>query len=394
MPRLYGKKMARRRIDNRVRSRIEERDAIIWEIDESREIVNLKIQGSDTLIKAHYHQVIHTFPGYLKVGAAVNIRFRRGNRGFVDVIGSGRAIPSPVDASGPMPPVTLANMILSGLIVTATDPPSMAVSVSDGVFRINNKIYVFSGTDDFVYIMNEPAPLVMGFDPVIMGPQYYTIAMPPAPTTPGYGRYDIIVIGTDSVLDVISGTAVNLSTTAPEFPTIPPNHILVDWVFIMYGDTVITQSMIGQKYSQPNAESWTVVLSGGWVGAYAQNPDDWPYVLGWSDEDPLVTQPSCTITITATDQYGGLINFGGARATLTKAGGLGRVRGGYTDWHSSVAESSAYTSIVFYYEREQPIDPEDPDERYPVFSFEVLGFSMSFSIVLACSTPGFVPCFM
>lgn len=389
MPRLYGKKVGKRRVDRRVRKRIEERDAVIWSIDSANDIVNLKIQGSDTLIKAHYHQVIHTFPGYLKPGAAVMIRFRRGNRGFVDVIGSGRAMPTPVDASSPILPINLADMIISGMEVTATDPTTMAVSVADGVFRINNTLYVFSGTDNFFYIMNEPAPLVMGDDPVIMGGQYYTLTMPAAPATPGYGRYDLIVIGTDSVLDVVSGVEVNLSTTEPSFPTVPVNHIIVAWIFVKYGDTVITQSMIGQNYTQPNAESWTVTLTGGWVGYYS---DRYPQVLGWSSASPLVTQPSCGITIVATDQYGGTMNFGGARATLTKAAGYGQVNGGYTDWHDTVAESRATTSIQFSYEREQPIDPEDPDEYYPVFAMEVEGFSMSFIIVLACSA-GYVPCF-
>ena len=390
MPVLYGKKVGRHRIDNRVRKRVEERDAIIWQIDSANDIVNLKIQGSDTLIKAHYHQVIHTFPGYLKVGAAVMIRFRRGNRGFVDVIGSGRAIPTPVDEGSPMPPISLADMIISGMEVTATDPATLSVAIASGVFRISNRLYVFSGTDNFFYIMNEPAPLIMGDDPVIMGGQYYALTLPAAPSTPGYGRYDLIVIGTDSVLDVVSGVEVNLSTTAPSFPTIPSGHILVAWIFVRYGNTVITQSMIGQNYSQPNAESWTVTLTGGQVGYYN---DTYPYVLAWNSSLIIpIVQPSCGIVIVAIDQYGHTMDFGGARATLTKAAGYGRVRGGYTGWDSTTAESRAGTSISFNYERAQPEVPEDPDEHYPVFSMRVEGFSMAFTITLACSA-GYVPCF-
>lgn len=377
MPRLYSKRIGKHKVDNRVRQKVEERDAIIWTVDSENDIVYLKIQGSDTLVRAYYHQVIHTFPGYLKAGAAAMIRFRRGTKGIVDVIGTGRAVPTPVGEGSVMPPISLADMVISGMEVTATDPYSMSVQVASGVYRINNVLYTFAGTANFFYTMHSPAPLLMGTDNVTMGGQYYTVTIPAAPSTSPYGRIDILVIGTDQVVEVVSGTEVNLSTTEPIMPTIPANHILLGWILIKYGDTYVTSSMINAAYGAPTAAAMHVVLTGGWITTEYWNGDEddpFHYVLEWNPQFPPQTQPSCGIQITLTDQYGSTMNFGGARGRLTLYG-MGQVYGSYTGWSSTYAESAVGTSASFQYVREQPMDGGDPMDYSPGLAFEVEGFS-------------------
>jgi hypothetical protein len=254
-------------------------------------------------------------------------------------------------------------MVLTGMEVTATDPLSMNVRIYSGTYRMDNTLYVFSEANNFFYEMNDPPEIIMGIDPVLMGGQYFVVAIPAAHGSPKYGRYDILVVGPhDGLIHVVSGTAVNLSTTEPVMPTTPADHVLVDWVFIQYGDTEVTDGMIGQTYGSPAPETVTVLISGTYVVGGA---------LLWNVAAP--PQYSCSITISAKDQYGGTWNFGGVRGTLTKVGGFGQVYGSYTGWTSSVAESQANTTVSFQYERDQT-----EAEMSPVLVYESTGFSTVF----------------
>jgi hypothetical protein len=367
MPKMYNKKIGLNAIDSRLRKRVEERDAIVWSIDENNDVVNLKIQGSDTLLVAHYHQVLNALPRYVKPGAAVTVRHRRGNKGYVEIMGTGRAIPTPVGASSGLPQVGSTDVVISGMEVLATDPTSLTVRVNSGVYRMDNTLYVWSETNNFFYTMNDPAELIMGTDAVTMGGQYYVVNIPAAPSTPQYGRYDLLVVGPhDNQIDVLSGSEVNLTNEAPVKPSVPANHVLVDWIFIQYGDTVVDSTMIGKNYSQPGPETITVTL-----GGIDITVDD---EFGWSLID---NTPICTITISVQDQYGGTYGFGGQRGRLTLTG-PGQVLGGYTGWRSDYAESNHASSVFFSYERDQLAVPE----YSPTFVYETTGFSTVFVIVL------------
>jgi len=368
MPRLYGKKVGIGVIDRRVRKRVEERDAVVWSVDSANNIVNVKIQGSDTLLKSHYHQVLTAAPSYLKPGAAVTIRHRRGNKGYVEVIGTGRAIPTPIGAGSSLPSVDLTDVVLSGMEVLATDPTTMTVRVNPGTYRYNNGLYIWSETNNFFYTMDDPAPLLMGSDAVTMGGQYYVVTIPAAPATPKYGRYDILVVGPhDNEIDVISGTAVNFSTTVPTMPTVPSGHVLVDWVLVFYGDTVVTDDMIGKSYSSPIYSSVDISISGSWVTV-----DD---ELEWNPTPP--PQPYCDIVITVYDQYGTVWNFAGMRGKLTNMGAFGQVYGSYTGWRSDYAESYVSTTGSFKFERDQSAS----ESSVPLL-YEVGGYAYSFVLVL------------
>lgn len=368
MPRLYNKKVGIHAIDKRLRKRTEERDAIVWSVDTTNKIVNLKIQGSDTLMVANYHQVLTAVPNYVKPGAAVTVRHRRGNRGYIEVIGTGRAIPTPVGAGGSLPDVNTTDDILTGMAALATSPETLTVRINSGTYRVDNTLYVFAPDTGFVYTMDDPAPLIMGTDDVTMGVQYFTVSIDSAPATPAYGRYDIIVVGPhDNEAHVVKGTAVNLSTTEPTMPTVPANHILIDWVFIKYGDTVITTEMIGGKYADPAPNTIVLNISGTWT-----NVDD---ELTWNPSPP--PQPYADISITVKDQYGTTINYGGARGRLTSYATFGQVYGSYSGWRSDYAESPHTSSVSFKFERDQ-----SATEYAPTLLYQVTGFESAFVIVL------------
>lgn len=367
MPKMYNKKIGQNAIDTRIRRRIEERDAIVWSIDEGNDIVNLKIQGSDTLLVAHYHQVLNAVPKYVKPGAAVTVRHRRGNKGYVEIVGTGRAIPTPIGASSGLPEVGATDVVVSGMEVLATYPTSMSVRVNPGVYRLNNTLYVWSETNNFYYTMDDPPELIMGTDPVTMGGQYYVVNIPAAPATPAYGRYDLLVIGPhDNQIDVVSGAEVNFSTDEPVMPSVPVNHVMVDWVLVFYGDTVVTDAMIGKSYNAPAPQDITVTISTSFVTDQQ---------LEWNPAAP--PSASCVIIISVDDQYGTTINFGG-RGRLTLGAGFGQVNGSYTGWSSNYAESYHSTQVQFQYIRDQT----EGDEFSPVLTYEIEGFATVFIIQL------------
>src|SRR5512137_812697 len=115
--RLYGKRYAKKFIDRRVRLKTETRDAIVWDIDYLNYVAKVKIQGSNEYVMAHFPRNWKETPYWLKKGNAVAIRHREGVKGYIEVIGEGRAIPTAVSGSSMPEPDTLPDMIISGLTV-------------------------------------------------------------------------------------------------------------------------------------------------------------------------------------------------------------------------------------------------------------------------------------
>ena len=94
--RLYGKRFVKNYVDSRVVRKTEMRDAVLWDIDWSNYVARVKIQGSNQLITAHFPRNWKKQPYWCKEGNAVRIIHRSGVRGYVEIAGEGRAIPSPV----------------------------------------------------------------------------------------------------------------------------------------------------------------------------------------------------------------------------------------------------------------------------------------------------------
>lgn len=370
--RLYGKNFNRKVIDRRVRASVEERDAIVWDIDESNHLAYVRIQGSNVNIKCHYHQVMLDRPVYLKKGSAVRIRHKRGIRGYTEVIGTGRAIPTPISGESELPVRSVVDEILSGMIISDSSPPSMNVQITTGSYRLNGAVYTYAGLDFEYYTMQDPPQLVMGINEVTMGSSWPIITVPNAPST-GYGRYDIFVVGTDSVVDVVEGVQSPLSQE-PTMPSAPSNHVLINHVFIYGGQTVVTQDMIGKMWTAPRATEIEEAISG--------NLDEWGYVL-FQDNAQI------QVTLTATDQYGQAYNGDYLPIDLTMHNESGAIRGTITTTWGSTAQSYFGSSMVFYYRREATVGTGDDS---PVISIQASDGSFSYTFVkLANYTLDFDP---
>lgn len=364
--RLYRKNFTRDVINQRVRSHTVDRDGIVWDIDETNHIASVRIQGSNINLKCPYHRVNRHRPDYLKRGACVQVRHKRGLRGYAEIVGPGRAIPSPVSGESQLPVRSSVDAILSGLELSETDPTSMNLILDSGTFRLDDTIYVFTGSEDGYYLMDDPPVLVMGNNPVTMGEGWSTVTISAAPSA-GYGRYDIIVVGIDGDADVIAGTP-SLLSIEPTMPSIPSDHILIDHIFIYGGQTAVDDSMIGKNWSAPIAVEVDCALSGDING-----------------DNQLLYQNGAevTLTITATDQYGQTFNGGNVTCTCTLYCNDGEVYGLMTGWRSDYAQAQYGTSLIFKYRRN---DPVASDDESPVFAIESSTGNFSYTTVVIALT--------
>jgi len=220
--RLYNGKAIKSMVERQVSAQSETRDAVLWDIDTINQLCRVKIQGSANLITAHFPRNWKNTPYWLKRGNAVSIRHRSGTRGYIEVVGEGRAVPSPVSGGGSVlpDPQSLPDMILTGCQLFETSPPSMNLIATSGAYRISGIVYTFnpSNLTGVGIVMDVPAPMVMGSGSVMsMGTGLYTVALDPAPSA-GLFRYDMCCVGIDGVLDYVPGTP---AATSPVFPAVP-----------------------------------------------------------------------------------------------------------------------------------------------------------------------------
>lgn len=301
--RLYGKRFTKTALRRHARATAETRDAILWDLVEADRICRIKIQGSDELIIAHYPRNWSKKPHWLKEGNAVRVRHRTGIRGYTEVIGDGRALPTAVPGGTARPSPSMGgDAILSGCQVRETSPETMAVTVSSGYYRISGTIYALLGTDADYVTMNTPAEMTMGAD-YYMGVGIGAIDIDPADST--YFRYDILVVGTDGTIDYIAGTPAS----TPEIPGTPANHVRINWILVPPNATEIDNTNIGALYTEPEPVALSITYS----------PDD---VVTFPS--PCYAPPTCTIRATILDQYGNDHNPSGiVYMTLTKNFGSG-----------------------------------------------------------------------
>jgi len=207
------------------KSRVESRDAIIWQVLAEQRICTIKIQGSTNLLYARYPQNWESTPQYIKAGNAVRVAHRGGNQGILEIVGHGRSIPTISGVERPAP----VDAPITGLDVLAVYG-EMQVTVTPGSYRLSGITYT---TDS---------------DPVA------TVSFT-APSA-GYWRYDILVIGSDMVVDKINGTP---STTNPTLPSTPSDHVKIGHVLLYGGMTSISESDINRSWqeSKPNSLSTT-----------------------------------------------------------------------------------------------------------------------------------------
>lgn len=288
--RLYGGRKIKQAVDRRVAQGRELRDAIVYDVAEASRYCRVRIQGSNTLIRAWFPENWEAKPSFVRVGNAVRISHPGGSKsGRVEVVGHGFLLPSMV-AGGTAPATPeVPDAVLTGCVVSAAVPAVMGGVVSAGTYRIDGVIYSLSGLemDDLTVEMDR---LDIEMDGVGS-----TFTLSAAHAT--YFRYDSICVGADGVIDVVSGPnfAYNASTV-PDPPAAPADHIRLGWVLVYPNMTTVTAADINRTFSYPTPTELRVVV--------AEQELEW-------------TNMSTTITVSMRDQYGNRIAHSGTGWNVT-----------------------------------------------------------------------------
>jgi len=346
--RLYNKNIVTKRLREAQRYSVVDRDAIIWNVDTGNYYALVKIQGSNTQIKAHYPRNWKKIPTWLKKGNAVRIRHRSGVPGFIEVVGHGRAIPSPVEGDLLPTASELENGIVSGMEILEYSGGGMNVIVNDGTYRIDGTLYTYSIAATGYIVMDDPAPMTMGSG-FTMG--FYdtatsiSISAAPAGTS---ARYDALVIGINGVVDVVEGTSRSITAGAPTKPSIPADHILIGYLFIYSGMTSISSADIGVEWTEPKANTVSITS--------AIKQGDGSFEMEW---DGGTNYPTASFTFSIKDQY----DFSrpiSVTATFSVINGTGLVSNTDSGGWASSATKVCGSSVTFYYQRDQTETPEIP----------------------------------
>jgi len=260
--RTYGKRLIRGAADKATKQAVESRDAVLWDVLLPERVCRCKIQGSSELIIARFPQNWATVPEWVKPGQAVRIAHRGGIRGYIEVAGFGRAIPTPVSGSATPTPDTPGNAILVGCILRAIpQTPGMGVYVTTGRAR-------FSGVEVAVPAVAMAAgsafKMNMG---IAMGEAagVFAISAPSA----GQFRYDLFSLSPSLVIAKTAGAAF---TTTESKPALPSGHQPIGYLLVRGGQPASTAADIGQSWSAPmpvsivttatdNGATWSIVAS-------------------------------------------------------------------------------------------------------------------------------------
>lgn len=275
--RLYGGRLLKNNTRRQIVAAQEMRDAVVMTVVSASRYCTVKIQGSNTSIKAWYPENWESTPVYLKPGNAVRINLPGGNKSRIEVMGMGMLLPTAVPGGSVTPtPAVLADTVLTGCTLIPANPASMGVTVIPGTYRIDGTTYTLSGL-----VMDDAGVTMDRYDLIL--DQVGDVVSFDASDSSHY-RYDLVVAGEDGSADVVKGTN---ATGEPTFPTVPADHVQLAWVLIYPNMAEVTEGDINRKYTDPVATKLTCVIE-----------DD---ELSWGDT-------STTITIYVKDQYGNVIS--------------------------------------------------------------------------------------
>jgi hypothetical protein len=273
MLRTYNQRFISQNTRREVSARQETRDAILWDVLPATKQARVKIQGSNELIIAHYPESWQQTPFWLKPGMSVKIIHNAGNRGRIELVGMGQIVPTAV--SGPTFP-TLANAIdaiLSTIkILPIPNDNQMKVLITTGTFRESGTKYTLPAIK-----MQNTANYVMGMGG-LMEQTAEIIDVAAAPSS-GNFRIDIIVVGSDLVVDYVQGAA----SPNPIQPDTPANHVFIGKLLLNSSTAAITFNEINRRFRIPRP---TIIE------------------ISHSDQHLLWAELTDTITITIKDQYG------------------------------------------------------------------------------------------
>lgn len=260
--RTYGKRLIRGAADKATKQAVESRDAVLWDVLLPERVCRCKIQGSGELVVARFPQNWATVPEWAKAGQAVRIAHRGGVRGYIEVVGFGRAIPTPVSGGATPTTVTPNDAILAGCWIKAIpQTPRMSVYVTTGRAR-------FGGAEVAVPAVTMAAgsafKMNMG---IAMGEAagVFSISAPSA----GQFRYDLLSLSPSLVVTRTAGAAF---TMAESKPALPGGHLPIGYLLVRGGQAVITAADIGQSWSVPvpasiatsatdNGTAWSITAS-------------------------------------------------------------------------------------------------------------------------------------
>ena len=260
--RTYGKRLLRGATDKATKQAAESRDAVLWDVLLTERVSRCKIQGSSELVIARFPQNWATVPEWAKPGQSVRIAHRGGVRGYIEVVGFGRAIPTPVSGNATPTPSTPDNAILAGCLIKAIpQTPGMSVYVTTGQARFSGGEYTVPAV---AMASGSAFKMNMG---IAMGEAagVFNISAPSA----GQFRYDLFSLSPTLVVTKTAGTAF---TTTESKPTLPSGHLLIGYLLVRGGQAVITATDIGLIWSVPvpasiattatdNGTAWSVVAS-------------------------------------------------------------------------------------------------------------------------------------
>ncbi len=260
--RTYGKRLIRGAADKATKQAVESRDAVLWDILLPERVCRCKIQGSNELIIARFPQNWATVPEWAKPGQAVRITHRGGIRGYIEVVGFGRAIPTPVSGNVTPTPNTPDNAILMGCLIKVIPQTSgMSVYVTTGRARFSGVEYAVPA---LTMVSGSAFKMNMG---IAMGDVagVFSVSAPSA----GQFRYDLFSLSPSLIVTKTAGAAF---TTAESKPALPSGHLPIGYLLVRGGQTVITVADIGQSWSTPvpasivttttdNGTTWSIMAS-------------------------------------------------------------------------------------------------------------------------------------
>lgn len=320
--RLYGGRLINKQVRRQISGSREMRDAVVMDVDSTNRYCRVKIQGSDTYIKAYYPENWESTPAYLKPGNAVRITTPGGNKARIEVAGNGILLPTAVVGGNVTPPAqTAADAILTGCTLIASNPASMSLTVLAGTYRIDEVTYALSG------LQMDRTDVEMDRIDLELDSVGDSVTFDAASAS--YYRYDLIVAGTDGRADVVKGTNFTSGGTLPDTPA---DHILLGYVFIPPNCTGITSGHIGKDYSAPVPSELSVVIA-----------DD---ELSWGE---LTT----TISLSMKDQYGNCypntngwhysFTWGNGNGSLSYTGDQFDNTQAFSLYHNGIAATVTYT---------------------------------------------------
>lgn len=336
MIRTYNRKTIKSAAQAVTETKLETRDAILWDVLPLQRKARVKIQGSNKLISVNFPRNWEETPFWLKPGNSVKITHTNGMRGRIEIQGHGLTVPTPV--SGPTFPAlqALIDAILTRLRCTPIpNNPQMAVMITTGTARIGGATITVPEIDMDVATVFK---MDMGG---LMGDVAEVLAVDVAPAS-GNFRIDLIVVGTDAVIDYIAGT----ESASPVKPAIPSSHVQICTLLVSASTTKIEFANINKPFRTRRVASIKMVIA-----------DD---ELAWAEL-------STAITVQVFDQYNEPFGLAGDGwyITLEFVSGNGTL--------SSVEEGSSTTKIGqhagddsfdagFTYTRDQ----QDPGDVSPV----------------------------